>query len=256
MKIVLIGSGNVNTVLGRRIVKAGHQVTQVVSRNLDNAGALAAELGATAADALQQLQGEADMYIISVSDTALPQVASQIKLNRQLVVHTTGAGPLQLLQGCSQRYGVLYPLQSLRKNMNSDPVIPLFTDGNTSDTEQEILAFAAGLTPVTGHAGDEQRLKLHIAAVLTSNFTNYLYTQAEAYCSKENIDFKALLPLVDETAGRLHHYSPAEVQTGPAARKDLVTIEKHLRVLEAYPELSELYRFLTDRIIAHPVTGK
>ncbi|GGH62614.1 putative short-subunit dehydrogenase-like oxidoreductase (DUF2520 family) [Filimonas zeae] len=251
MKIVLIGSGNVNTVLGRRMVKAGHSVLQVISRNLDNASKLAAELDATAADSMQYLNGDADLYMVSVSDTALPQVVEEVLLHEQLVVHTTGAAPLQILKNSSANYGVLYPLQSLRKNMDSEPVIPLFTDANTPEAEEVITRFAQSLSPITGHAGDAERLKLHVGAVLASNFTNFLYMQAEEFCKKENIGFEALLPLIQETAARLQHYSPASVQTGPAVRRDMVTIEKHLQVLKPYPELTDLYKHLTGAIISH-----
>lgn len=251
MKIVLIGSGNVNTVLGRRMVKAGHSVLQVISRNIENAGKLAAELGATAADSMQYLNGEADLYIISVSDTALPRVVEEVLLHEQLVVHTTGAASLQLLKNSSARYGVLYPLQSLRKNMDSEPVIPLFTDANTPEAEAVITRFAESLSPVTGHAGDAERMKLHVGAVFASNFTNFLYTQAEEFCRKEHISFEALLPIIQETASRLQHYSPATVQTGPAARRDMITIEKHLEVLKPYPELTDMYKHLTGAIMSH-----
>lgn len=250
MKIVLIGSGNVNTVLGRRIVKAGHTVLQVISRNLENAGQLAAELGATASDTMLQLNGDADIYIVSVSDTALPQVAEEVIVHEQLVLHTTGAAPIALLKNSSARYGVLYPLQSLRKNMDSEPVIPLFTDGNTEEAADEIARFAQSLSPITGRAGDTERLKLHVAAVFASNFTNYLYGQAEAFCQKENISFAALLPLIQETANRLERYAPASVQTGPAIRRDMVTIDKHLQVLKSYPELTDIYKYLTGAIMS------
>jgi predicted short-subunit dehydrogenase-like oxidoreductase (DUF2520 family) len=233
------------------MVKAGHSVLQVISRNIDNAGKLAAELGATAADAMQHLNGDADLYVLSVSDTALPRVVEEVLLHEQLVVHTTGAAALQILKNSSANYGVLYPLQSLRKNMDSEPVIPLFTDANTPENEAIITGFAQSLSPVTGHAGDAERLKLHVGAVFASNFTNFLYIQAEDFCRKENISFEALLPLIQETACRLQHYSPAAVQTGPAVRRDMLTIEKHLEVLKPYPELTDLYKHLTGAIISY-----
>lgn len=250
MKVVLIGSGNVNTVLGRRMVTAGHPVLQVISKNIANARQLAAALNSIAADNISAIREDADIYILSVSDTALPLVAGQLHLDQQLVVHTTGAGAIQLLQGCSARYGVLYPLQSLRKEMQGLPVIPLFIDGNTPAVKETLTGFAQTLSPVTGYADDAGRLKLHVAAVVASNFTNFLYTQAELFCRQEHIDFRALLPLIAETASRVQQYSPAQVQTGPAIRKDVVTVEKHLQALKPYPELADLYQHLSNAIMA------
>lgn len=249
-KVVLIGSGNVSTVLGRMIVNAGHTVLQVVSRNLAHAHALAEELHATSTEYISVVNQDADIYIISVSDNALPAVARDLRLTqKQLVVHTTGAASMQVLQECSPRYGVLYPLQSLRKERQVLPLVPLLTDGVNGEVRESLAGFAASLSPVSGNASDEQRMKLHIGAVLVSNFTNFLYAQADSYCKKEGLSFAHLQPLIEETALRLREAAPADVQTGPAIRRDTVTIEKHLQLLAAYPELAQLYQQLSNAIM-------
>jgi hypothetical protein len=46
------------------------------------------------------------------------------------------------LQNVSERFGVLYPLQSLRKESKHIPDIPLLIDGNTEETIQIIQTFA------------------------------------------------------------------------------------------------------------------
>jgi hypothetical protein len=76
-----------------------------------------------------------------------------------------------------------------------------------------------------------------------------LYTLAESFCSNENITFDILLPLIEETAKRLKINSPAQMQTGPAIRKDLTTIKKHLESLENYPEQKEIYTKITEGIL-------
>jgi predicted short-subunit dehydrogenase-like oxidoreductase (DUF2520 family) len=249
-KVVLIGSGNVSTVLGRMIIAAGHTVVQVVSRNREHAQALADTLSATATEYLSVIDQGADLYIISVSDNALPEVVNNLRLEKQqLVVHTTGSASIDILSGCSPRYGVLYPLQSLRKERSVLPLVPLLTDGVNGEVRETLAEFAASLSRVTGEANDEQRIKLHIGAVLVSNFTNFLYSQADSFCKKEGISFSHLLPIIEETALRLREAAPADLQTGPAIRKDTSTIEKHLALLEAYPELALLYRQLSDAIM-------
>lgn len=97
-------------------------------------------------------------------------------------------------------------------------------------------------------AGDDARLKLHVAAVLVSNFTNHLYSLAEDYCHKEGLDFKQLLPLIEETALRIKNISPKKAQTGPAIRQDSETIHKHLDLLKPYPQLKNLYVLMTESI--------
>ena len=64
-----------------------------------------------------------------------------------------------------------------------------------------VLSFrSAG--PVCDSDGDDQRLKLHLAAVLCNNFVNHLYALTERYCKMEGLDFQLLLPLIKETAAR------------------------------------------------------
>jgi hypothetical protein len=90
---------------------------------------------------------------------------------------------------------------------------------------------------------------LHVAGVVVNNFTNHLYAVAEDFCGKENIDFKLLFPLIQETAQRLNHFSAKDVQTGPALRNDVFTLDKHLRILSAHPKLKYLYLKLTNSIM-------
>src|SRR5690349_4665716 len=121
MNIVLIGSGNVATVLGRVIKSFGHTIKEVVSRNKTHAQTLAAELNATAQSNINSTTKEAHIYIIAVADNAIETVAKQLRLNDKIVVHTSGAVSKNVLQNVSERFGVLYPLQSLRKELTNTP---------------------------------------------------------------------------------------------------------------------------------------
>lgn len=249
MKIVIIGSGNVASVLGRLCKQKGHEIVQVVSRNLTHAKLLADELGCASADYNDKMDETADIYLIAVADLALQELKKQIHLGSRLVLHTAGSVSKDVLEGISHNYGVLYPLQSLRKEMSYDTDIPFLIDGNTADTIALIEDFAETLSSNISQATDEQRLKLHVAAVMVSNFTNHLYALAEDYCKKEHIDFSLLIPLIKETADRIQKFSPAAVQTGPAVRNDIFTIDKHLRILSDHPQLKYMYIKLTDSIM-------
>lgn len=249
MKIALIGSGNVATVLGRIIIKNNHQVIQVISRDLENAKQLAAELGASFTDFSGKPDVTADIFILAIADQALEHFFTGFGMGNKLVVHTAGAVSIDILKKLSSRYGVLYPLQSLRKEMVNLPAIPFLIDGNSEEVIELIMKFASSISLSVKRAGDEERLKLHAAAVIVSNFTNHLYVIAEDFCQKENIDFGLLKPLILETALRIQHVSPAKVQTGPAVRKDILTMDKHLRLFTAHPKLRTTYLRLTDSIM-------
>ncbi|RYY70988.1 MAG: DUF2520 domain-containing protein [Chitinophagaceae bacterium] len=249
MKIALIGSGNVATVLGRLIVSKQHEVCQVISRDAAHAKVLASELGATATDFDGSPDRSADMYIIAISDTALDNFFVKGAINDKIVVHTAGSVSKDVLQNFAGRYGVLYPLQTLRKEMREVPPIPLLVDGSDEATTGFIEQFARSISENVQRMGDEQRLKLHAAAVIVSNFTNHLYAIAEDFCEKESVDFDMLKPLILETALRIYQASPAKVQTGPAIRKDIHTLDKHLRLFTAHPKLRTMYLRLTDSIM-------
>jgi predicted short-subunit dehydrogenase-like oxidoreductase (DUF2520 family) len=249
MDIVIIGTGNAATVLGRRFKAAGHTILQVAGRNSAAASALAYELDTVSTNYWTSVNKNADVYIIAVSDNAIDDIIAELKLPGKVIAHTAAAVPKEILKPVSNHYGVFYPLQSLRKETESLPDIPLFVDGSDEKTISllEKLAHSVSAEKVV-YAGNDERVKLHVAAVFVNNFTNYLYVLAEEYCKKEGIDFKLLLPLIEETALRVKNISPRSVQTGPAMRHDDETIQKHLELLKAYPELKKVYAFLSENI--------
>lgn len=254
MRIVLLGSGNVATVLGRMLKIAGHVLLQVYARNAVAAEQLAAELNGMGGDAAiaisdpSRIDPSAELYLLSLSDTALPDVFTWLNLSDRLVAHTAGSVSKDVLAKVSANYGILYPLQSLRKEMKRIPEIPFFIDGNTPENTATLLQLATTLSPYVRVADDATRLKLHTGAIIVNNFTNYLFTLAEEYCIKEQIDFSMLKPLIREVAGRLEYASPKALQTGPAIRDDQSTIDKHMEILKTYPSLLGVYKMLTESI--------
>jgi predicted short-subunit dehydrogenase-like oxidoreductase (DUF2520 family) len=250
MKVVIVGAGNVASVLGRLIKKSKHEILQVISRDVANARVLATELNCAFADNSGVIDKTADLYLIAVTDTAMSELDETYHLGDKLVVHTAGSVSKDVLKNITNRYGVLYPLQSLRKqNMDLHQDIPLLVDANTEEAITILKHFALTISGNVSIANDELRLKLHVAAVLVSNFTNHLYALAFEYCNKEGADFKLLLPLIEETALRLRNHVPSEMRTGPAIRKDIKTLEKHLRLLAAYPKIHHMYLKITDSIM-------
>jgi len=248
MNIVLIGSGNVATVLGKSLKEAGHDIAEVVSRNYEHANGLASILHTHSNTDLKNIYPNADIYIIAVGDNAVKEIAESLRMQKKIVVHTSGAVSKDIFQNTSENYGVLYPLQSLRKEINYKPVIPLLIDSNNPETLATVRLLAESISSQLAIPDDEQRLKLHVAAVMTANFSSHLYTLTADYCIKENIPFKMLIPLIQETADRLNEFAPKDTQTGPAIRGDFATIQKHLALLAAYPRLKNLYESISKSI--------
>ncbi len=248
MKIVIIGTGNVATVLGKLIISKGHQVIEVVGRNQKNTNALAKILNATGNVNFENITEEGDIYMIAVVDTAIEIVANKLFLKNKLIVHTAGSVSINVLNTLENRYGVLWPLQTLRKEMQAIPEIPFVIDANNEATYATLLNFTKTITDTVFRANDARRVKLHLAAVVVSNLTNHLYTLADDYCQKESLEFKLLVPLIEETGKRIKSNAPSNVQTGPAARKDEGTINSHISLLKGYPTLQKIYQLISESI--------
>lgn len=249
MNIIIIGTGNTATVLGRKFKAAGHHIAQVFGRDASAATQLAYEFDTESTNYWSVIRKNADFYLIAVADQAIKEVAKHLHVPGKVVAHTAASVNKDILKSMSHHYGVLYPLQSLRKETKASPDTPIFIDGSDDIAKRtlEELARSISLHQVS-IANDGQRLKMHVAAIFVSNFTNHLYKLAEDYCNNEGIDFKQLIPLIDETASRLKNISPSKTQTGPAVRRDETIIRDHLALLEKYPQLRKIYEVMTDSI--------
>jgi predicted short-subunit dehydrogenase-like oxidoreductase (DUF2520 family) len=249
MKIVIIGSGNSAAVLGRKLKSAGHQIIQVISRNAHAASALAYEWDTVSSNYISAINLGADVYLIAVSDDAITEVVNDLKLPGKIIAHTAGSVSKDILKNVSTQYGVFYPLQSLRKDLSNPEQVPIFIDASDTETKLVLEKLAQSISPGHVAAADaDERMKLHIAAIMVNNFTNYLFALAEDYCKKEGLDFKQLLPLIEETVARLKTVSPSKSMTGPAIRHDKETIQKHLKLLENHPEIKKVYELMSDSI--------
>lgn len=249
MKVVTVGSGNVAHVLCALIQRAGHQITQIVSRNIDHARELASKYDAQSGTLSDENFADADIYIIAVTDAALESSERLKGLRNKFIVHTAGSVSINVLKPCSPTYGVLYPLQTLSKETEHIPDIPFLIEGNNKETLEKIREFANSLSDKVIDSTDDERLRYHVGAVFAGNFTNHLYAVAEAFCKKEKINFKNLFPLMNEVTNKVKDFSPQEVQTGPAIREDIVTLNRHLQTLGAHPDFKYVYLKLSESIL-------
>ena len=248
MKIVIIGTGNTATILGRKLKAAGHNIIQVYGRNEKAASDLALELNADTISDLESIDRGADIYLVAVSDSSISEIAKNLGLlQKGVIAHTAGSISKNVLNH-SSRYGVFYPLQSLRKESLELPDMPIMIDAGDEETLRVLENVASTISANVVQAGDEQRMKLHLAAVFVNNFVNHLYTKAQEYCEKEKIDFRLLLPLIKETAMRIETTNPLKAQTGPAFRHDAATIKKHEELLDDYSNLKKIYTLFTESI--------
>lgn len=253
-KVVLIGAGNVATHLGKALLKTGYNVLQVYSRTVASASVLAEKLKTSSVISLEEVRCDADLYIVALKDAALQELIPQIVKGREeaLFVHTAGSIPMQIWKGHALRYGVLYPMQTFSKQREVNwPEVPFFIEA-ANKKDLEILKELAGQwSEKVYEATSEQRKYLHIAAVFACNFSNHMYALCNHLLSQHGIPFEVMLPLIDETARKVHEITPKAAQTGPAIRYDENVINRHLDMLRAEPTIQELYEKISKSIYNH-----
>lgn len=254
MRISLLGTGNVATHLGNRLLQCGHSVVQVYGRNKERTQTLAPAWGALPVNDLWDLNAEeTDLMLMAVSDQAIEELSERLAPvlsgSTTPVAHTSGATPVQALQACAPRCGVFYPLQTFSGQTPVDfDSLPLCYYSPDASTQTLLQTLAQSICKHTYRIDDSERAVLHAAAVFANNFTNLLFAMSEELCKLHGLPFDLLRPLIAQTAAKVQQISPGQAQTGPAKRGDTPTLQKHLELLQALPqgrEFVEVYSLLS-----------
>lgn len=233
MRIVLIGRGRLATNLEHALLQVGHDVVSINSRTLES------------------LPLEADVFVVAVKDAALTDVLRAATKGRedQLFVHTAGSMPMNLFAGLTAHYGVFYPMQTFSKERLVDfNEISVFLETNDAALMERLKMLAATLTPHVYELDSEGRKHLHLAAVFACNFVNHCYALSAEVLKAKGLPFSVMLPLVDETAQKVHELSPKDAQTGPAVRGDQNVMQMQAGILADIPAVKQIYEALSNDI--------
>ncbi len=249
-KVTVIGAGNVGTHIALRLIQCGHQVIQVFSRSIEKATSLANKTQAVATDSLTEIGPDADFYILAVHDDAIKTVAEKLVIHKKgIIAHTSGTVSSSTLSS-KVNYGVFYPLQTFSLQQPADfNQLPFCIYGNNNDTERKLLHLAQSICPNTYLIDDNQRASLHVAAVFVNNFSNFMFSIDNDICSQKDVSFKILQPLIEETVKKIKDHPPFSVQTGPAIRGDIETMQKHINSLSSNKTYQEIYQLISQAII-------
>ena len=176
---------------------------------------------------------EADVYIYTVADHALREVVSKVNAPKALHLHTSGSMPIEVFGADKPHAGVLYFFQSFSREVLIDDwsTIPCFIEGRMIDDVAAIYSLAQSLTSHIYEANQHDRERLHVAGVFANNYANLMYRMAAQVLRGTQIPFEALLPLIDNTAAKIHSIPPADAQTGPAKRGDEEVMAHQAEVL-------------------------
>jgi predicted short-subunit dehydrogenase-like oxidoreductase (DUF2520 family) len=251
-EIVIIGAGRLATHLGLAFLKNGLIIKQVCNRTHAMGMKLANRLGASFTTDIRELTPDASVYILAVSDSFLEQLAGKLNLKNKLVIHTSGAVEMGILESMSKNIGVFYPVQSFSPGNPVDfRKIPVCIEGNSNEVEQKLTILAKTITNSIHYLDSDQRRLLHLAAVFSANFTNFMYAVSEELLLETNIPFDLLKPLIMQTARNTRYGNLFQCQTGPAVRGDAKVLETHRALLAGHPDYLEIYNMISHHIIRH-----
>ena len=244
MQIVLIGSGNVAFHLAKAFTEAQIPISQIFGRNTTELQKISEQFSIPSST---ETLADADLYIISVSDSSITEVSSLIKNKNVLVAHTSGSVSREALSG-NYRKSVFYPLQTFSKSKNLDySKIPFFIDAENENDEEILKNLASKISKNVMLANDEKRKYIHLTAVFACNFVNHLYARAKEISDSQGIPFDYFLPLIDETTQKIHELEPKLAQTGPAIRNDEKVLKLHESLLTDEEKL-KIYKTLNESI--------
>ena len=248
--IIIIGAGGVATSMALALRSAGHRIVQVYSRTGESARRLAERVEAEAVTSVDEIRRDAELCVVSLTDSALVELAPQLVEGRasMLFAHTAGSIAMDVLP--TSRRGVFYPMQTFSRSRVVDfSNVPLFIEASQPDDLQLLKDVAESISPKVVPLSSEGRQYLHVAAVFCSNFVNHCYAQAASLLAERGVDFDVMLPLIDEVARKVHSVPPRQAQTGPAVRRDFDVVRRQTEMLPEGSYARAIYELMSQSII-------
>jgi predicted short-subunit dehydrogenase-like oxidoreductase (DUF2520 family) len=232
MQIGLLGPGRLGRTLARLLADRGHRV------DLRGRGELPS----------------GEVILLTVPDAALPEAARSIPPG-PVVLHCSGAAEVDVLRPHAPA-GSLHPLMTFPGPEVAIPDlagVPAAVAGDPAAQEAaRAIARSLGMSPFS--VPGDRRL-YHAAAVMAGNFATVLLADAAAVLAAAGVDPAdapgLLAPLALQSL-RNAAADPAAALTGPAARGDSATIERHRAALReaGLPDALALYDLLTAHATA------
>ena len=148
-----------------------------------------------------------------------------------------------------KNFGSLYPIQTFNKKINIDlSETPFLIECSNKEFEKTIINLAHSLSSNVIKINSEQRKKIHLAAVYACNFSNRMIGIAKEIMEINNLDFSLIQPLIKQTMKKISEGDPNQLLTGPAKRKDVQTIQNHLKLIQN-SDHKKIYQLISQDIM-------
>lgn len=225
----IIGPGRAGTSLALALTNAGCDVAPMLGRDDDVAGAA----------------HNVAVLVIATPDAAIPEVAAAVEPDPDtVVVHLAGSLGLDVLDPHPRR-AALHPLVALpNPDVGSKRLVGAWF-ALTGDPFVRTLVDAMYGRAVT--VADEHRAAYHAAASIAANHLVALMGQVQRVGAVAGVPFEAYVDLAKAALDNVCDLGVTAALTGPVARGDEVTVQRHLDALPddekpAYEAMAELAR--------------
>jgi len=222
----VVGFGRAGGSFAEALVSAGWQLDGVFGRGM----------------ALDDAAVDVDVVLVATPDREIAEVARAIRpVGATAVVHLSGACGLDVLAPHTRRASV-HALMTLPDRPTGAARLRGGWFAIAGDAVAgELVAALDGRSFVVA---DDERARYHAAASVASNHLVVLLGQVERLAAEVGVPFAAFLPLIRASVDSVEALGAVRALTGPAARGDVETVERHLRALDESER--PLYRVLSN----------
>lgn len=270
-----VGAGRAATGLARALRGRGYRITGFSARHRASAARAAKRLGLTGArtgaKSLADILRGTDILMVCVPDEEITAVAEALGsipapgVRGKIVLHTSGvsgAGPLRGLRERGAKVGSLHPLVSFPPLGASaaefrDVLFALDGDGAAVRTARAMVQTLGGVPLAVPEA---DRPIYHLAAALIATGTAALLDVGIQLASRrlrlsEPKTRAALISLARSVLRNLARHGARASLTGPVARGDWRTVERHIEALRhEEANVRELYLLLSRHALEMAVS--
>jgi len=256
----IVGCGKVGTALAIFLTRAGYRSAGFASKRLSSAKHVAdMVLSDHFSDVPWDVTRHADVVFITTPDSAIKDTCNAISKHtgfsdNAIVMHCSGALKSSVLSSaktCGAWIGSMHPLQSFastdHKTNPFQGIIVSLEGESPAANMAKTIAEDLGGTAVTFLT--EAKTLYHASAVVASNYLVTLLDLAVRLIEEAGVKrqdaFNLLKPLIEGTLSNIEKVGVQKALTGPIARGDTKTVEKHIQEIGfKRPELLALYKML------------
>jgi len=264
--IVLIGPGRVGAAISKRLHEADHPVVAVIGRNQQRASDAVDFIGCDPSLATTDLTlaRRGKIVLLAIPDDQISGMAQRLQetigLSRETtLVHFSGLQPANIMKVAGSDCATI-SIHPLLPFADRDMATASLTDCPCAIEGDSIaLPLAQELVGAMGgkafHLDTDAKALYHTAACIASNYLVTITASARDLLVRCGLDqqqaMELLTPIQRATSDNLIRLGPEAALTGPIARGDVGTVNKHLLALkEKAPDFCGLYRSLGEQTIA------